>query len=233
MRSRLTYANVMSSLAVFLVLGGVSWAAAKLPANSVGAKQIKANAVSSPKVADGSLTAADLVPGAVTGAPGAPGAKGDTGPTGARGEKGDQGPAGVKGDKGETGALGPQGAPGPIPCDHLLCPNTDVPGHVELTIDGHSLVVASAYETECLGADCAFWLARKPTSNIELDAWAELVRLNAIDSAKKSVSLTIYDSANTPIMRFHATDTYPIEITHVTGREQAKFTTSYLQRVSV
>jgi hypothetical protein len=59
-RKRLTYANVMSSIAVFLVLGGAAFAAVKLPKNSVGTKQLKNNAVISSKVKDGSLTGADL-----------------------------------------------------------------------------------------------------------------------------------------------------------------------------
>jgi hypothetical protein len=37
----LSYANVMSSLAVFIVLGGVAFAATQLPKNSVGTKQLR------------------------------------------------------------------------------------------------------------------------------------------------------------------------------------------------
>jgi hypothetical protein len=70
-RTRLTYANVMSTIAVFLLLGGASaFAASKLAKNSVGAKQIKKNsvgesklkkdAVTGEKVKDGSLTGADI-----------------------------------------------------------------------------------------------------------------------------------------------------------------------------
>lgn len=225
MRSRLTYANVMSSIAIFLVFGGVSWAAATLPKNSVGSKQIKKNAVGTEEVADASLTDEDLAGGVVS--DGAPGAAGPAGP------KGDTGPAGSKGDPGAAGAKGAQGLPGPVPCAHLLCPNTNVPGRVELTLDGNPLTVASAYETECVGADCSFWIARTPTSNIELDAWAELARLGDVESSRKSISLTVYDAANVPVMRFHATDAYPIEIIHQGAREQAKFSTAYLQRVAV
>ena len=55
LRSRLTYANVMSSLAVFLVLGGVSYAAATLPRNSVGSKQLRRNSVTHSKLTNGSV----------------------------------------------------------------------------------------------------------------------------------------------------------------------------------
>jgi hypothetical protein len=70
-RERLTYANVMSTIAVFLTLGGATaLAAGQLAKNSVGSRQLKAksvttgkiapNAVNGSKVADGSLTGADI-----------------------------------------------------------------------------------------------------------------------------------------------------------------------------
>jgi len=103
-RPRLTYANVMSTLAVaILVAGGVGYAAVTLPANSVGTKQIKKNAVTGAKVKDGSLAAADLSAAAraslkgQAGAAGAPGATGAAGPTGATGAAGAPGAQGVPG----------------------------------------------------------------------------------------------------------------------------------------
>ena len=100
-RSYLTYANVMASIAVFIALGGGAYAAIKLPRNSVGGAQIKNNAVTSPKVKDGSLTKNDFKAGQLPagpqgapGAPGAPGAKGDTGAQGIQGIQGVQGPPG-------------------------------------------------------------------------------------------------------------------------------------------
>jgi hypothetical protein len=103
-------ANIVAYLALFVALGGTSYAAAKLPANSVGTKQIKKNAVSSTKVKDGSLKAADFAAGQLPA--GAQGAKGDPG---AAGSKGDTGAAGVKGDTGDTGPAGPTyGAEGSV-----------------------------------------------------------------------------------------------------------------------
>ena len=52
---RLSYANVVASLALFLALGGVGYAATQLPNNSVGTPQLKANAVTSGKVKNGTL----------------------------------------------------------------------------------------------------------------------------------------------------------------------------------
>jgi hypothetical protein len=65
-RKRLTYANVMSSVAIFLVLGGAAVAAARLPANSVGAGQIQKSAVRTGKLAPEAVRAGKLAKNAVT-----------------------------------------------------------------------------------------------------------------------------------------------------------------------
>jgi hypothetical protein len=68
LRKRLTYANVMSSIAVFLVLGGTAFAATQLGKNSVGTKQLKKNAVSAAKIKKNAVTTAKIKKDAVTGA---------------------------------------------------------------------------------------------------------------------------------------------------------------------
>ena len=62
LRSKLTYANVMSTIAVFLVLGsGAAVAATQmLPKNSVGPKQLKKGAVTGAKIMNGAVTGAKL-----------------------------------------------------------------------------------------------------------------------------------------------------------------------------
>lgn len=68
LRSRLTYANVISTLALFLVLAGGTAFAAKqmLPKNSVGSKQIKNKAITGAKIKNGAVTGAKIAPGAIT-----------------------------------------------------------------------------------------------------------------------------------------------------------------------
>lgn len=107
LRSKLTYANVMATIAVFLVLaGGTAFAATQmLPKNSVGSKQIKKGAVSPAKL---SQAAKSTLTGPA-GPRGATGATGARGPQGAQGSKGTQGPQGPKGDTGERGLTGPVG----------------------------------------------------------------------------------------------------------------------------
>jgi hypothetical protein len=59
-QTKLTYSNVMATIAVFLALGGGAWAATHLKKNSVGTKQIRPNAINGSKVKDNSLTGVDL-----------------------------------------------------------------------------------------------------------------------------------------------------------------------------
>lgn len=89
-RPRLSYANVMSTIAVFIALGGTSWAVAR---NSIGNRELKSNAVTSGKVRNGTLTRKDLAPGALLG-------------------RGQRGPAGPSGPAGPTGPPGPGSAEG-------------------------------------------------------------------------------------------------------------------------
>lgn len=98
-RKRLTYANVMSSIAVFLVVaGGTAFAAVELGKESVGTKQLAKEAVSLAKIKKSTKKAlkgqtGPAGPAGAKGATGAAGAKGATGATGPKGEKGDTGPA--------------------------------------------------------------------------------------------------------------------------------------------
>jgi len=126
MKKRLTYANVMSSIAVFLVLGGATAiAAGQLGKNSVGSKQLKKNAVTAAKIKNGAVTGAKVKAGSLTASNFAAG----------------QLPAGPKGDTGPSfGAFGNGG------CDQLeesfeACAST---GTVNLPSAGNVLLIASA-----------------------------------------------------------------------------------------
>lgn len=65
-RKRLSYANVVSSLALFLVLGGATAVAAtQLPANSVGPRQLQANAVQTGFIDRNAVKTGKIAPEAV------------------------------------------------------------------------------------------------------------------------------------------------------------------------
>jgi hypothetical protein len=83
-RSCLSYANVVATLAIFVALGGGAYAAITLPAHSVGSKQLKNKAVTPRKVAPKTIQLFK-------------GDKGDPGPRGAMGTGGPPGPPGQPG----------------------------------------------------------------------------------------------------------------------------------------
>jgi hypothetical protein len=96
-RGKLTYANVISTLCLVLLLGGGSaYAASQIGKESVGASQLKKGAVTPAKLSNASK--ATLT--------------GPTGPRGASGATGAPGPQGAKGDPGTPGAPGSTGAAG-------------------------------------------------------------------------------------------------------------------------
>lgn len=90
LRSRLSYANVMATIAVFVALGGTSYAVAtgsidsrEIKNNTVRSKDIRNNEVRSGDVRNQSLLAQDFAPGQLpAGPPGTPGQQGPTGPPG-------------------------------------------------------------------------------------------------------------------------------------------------------
>jgi hypothetical protein len=109
--------NAVAYLALFVALGGTSFAAADklLPRSSVGSVQ----------VINGSLEKVDLSRSAVrslrgnrgfegaAGPKGPVGASGPQGPVGASGPQGPAGASGAQGPRGDVGPQGPQGATGP------------------------------------------------------------------------------------------------------------------------
>jgi hypothetical protein len=65
-RSKLTYANVMSTVAIFMVLTGIGFAVAKsLPKKSVGKNQLRRGAVTNRKIAKNAVTAPKIAANAV------------------------------------------------------------------------------------------------------------------------------------------------------------------------
>jgi hypothetical protein len=86
LRDNLTYGNVVSTLCLFMLLGGIAYAAT-LPKNSVGPKQIKNGSITGKEIKKKSIGTDKLTPAAVATL---------------KGTKGDPGPAGVQGPRGTT-----------------------------------------------------------------------------------------------------------------------------------
>ena len=60
--------NTIALLALFVALGGTTYAATALPRNSVGPKQLQRNAVSNPKLRNGAVTGAKVANDSIRGA---------------------------------------------------------------------------------------------------------------------------------------------------------------------
>src|ERR1700759_447334 len=95
LRARMTYANVTATLALFIALGGTTYAAATLPHNSVGSSQLRSNAVTASKIRTGAVGSSEIHNNSIQ--------LGDIAPstrTSLRGAQGVQGPAGAAGAPG-------------------------------------------------------------------------------------------------------------------------------------
>jgi hypothetical protein len=126
-RPHLTYGNVMATVAVFIALGGSSYAVVKVGSasiidssirsedigrgqvassdikdNDVRGRDIRDSTIRSIDVGDGSLLAKDFATGQLPAGP-----QGQAGAAGAQGSQGVQGPAGSAGSPGGTGPPGP------------------------------------------------------------------------------------------------------------------------------
>jgi hypothetical protein len=146
---RLSYANVVASLALFIALGGVGYAATELPAKSVGTPQLKADAVTSGKVKNHTLLKADFKIGQI--------------PAGARGANGPAGPAGAAGPIGPKGDAGAAGSA--IAYGHI-----SLAGLVEADSKG---VTSANFSHPSVGVYCFFGLATQP-KNVMTTASAEV-----------------------------------------------------------
>jgi len=115
LRKRITYTNVMISIAVFFALGGSAWAAKRYVITSVN--QI------APSVRTTLKTRGPAGPAGAVGAAGAAGATGATGATGASGSAGPEGKTGPEGPEGKQGKQGPPGPEGVCSTEHCTLPS--------------------------------------------------------------------------------------------------------------
>lgn len=106
LRANLTYANVVSTICLFVVLSGTAYAAATVTGKNVrngslSGLDLKNNSVRSADVRG--LRSADVADGALLGRDFRAGEL-PAGPQGPRGERGDAGPPGAAGERGDPGS---------------------------------------------------------------------------------------------------------------------------------
>jgi hypothetical protein len=167
----LTYSNVMSTLAVFLALGGTSYAALKLPRNSVGIKQLKDDSVGGHELRARSVTSSSIRNGSVGIEDVSPSTR-----TALRGDAGPPGPAGV----GLRASVTSSGA--------VLAgnPNDSTPSGVGKRLIG--------FPRDVTGCTPTATLARNPGGTVENPGPGSIVV--AIEAGK--VAVETYDAAGTP-----------------------------------
>ncbi len=122
----LTYANVMSTLAVFLVLGGAAYAATTLPTGSVGTRQLRDGAVTGDKLGSRAVDTDEIMPGAVTIGRLSDRVRALVTTRPEQGPAGQQGPAGARGSAGPGASLVRYSAPATADADPALA--LDMPG---------------------------------------------------------------------------------------------------------
>jgi hypothetical protein len=134
--TKLTFANVVSVIALFIALGGAGYAVTTLPKKSVGARQLKKGAVTPPKVAPATV---ELF-------------RGQQGPPGQQGPQGQQGPPGPT--FGET-AVGPNSPTDPpVSPDESAATATVNGRHFDFTLPAAGGTYIRFY-TPFWGANCS------------------------------------------------------------------------------
>jgi hypothetical protein len=98
--------NIIAYVALFVALGGTSYAAVRLKPGSVSSAALAKGAVTHSKLARNSVTSPNVAPGSLTSADFKSGTLVKGAVSGPKGDKGDAGP------RGAAGGPGPQGLPG-------------------------------------------------------------------------------------------------------------------------
>lgn len=164
-------AMLVALLALFVALGGSSYAAVVLSKNSVRSKHIVKgnvkrsdlgkNAVNSSKVADASLLATDFASGQLPSGP-----KGDTGATGAAGAPGAPGAPGDTGPPGISGLETVSGTTGINTGDSKFS-NANCPAGKQVIAGGATIIDNSGpFGTESTGSLAAVLVESRPNSTI-------------------------------------------------------------------
>jgi type VI protein secretion system component Hcp len=143
LRPHLTYANVVATLCLFILLGGSAYAATKI----TGA-DVKDGSLTGADIKDGSLVLKDFKKGQIpAGKRGAAGHKGDAGAAGQTGATGTPGAPGTAGTPGPEGAQGPPGGSGETPAGPATTERLTIAGSPAIVLDVLSSEFAGSYES--------------------------------------------------------------------------------------
>jgi hypothetical protein len=185
-RGRLSFANTLSVIALFVALGGASYAAVSLPRDSVGTQQLRAQAVTRAKLAfdsvgtrqlrDDSVDETKLAAGSVEKRSLSPWIRGQLA---RRAEDGSPGP---RGEAGPRGATGPRG-PGAVAVDYSAAASETPNPQTVLDVDGLSFSVSCDESGGTVTANFAARSAVEGTLNetVTVDSGLDAIGSGAVD----------------------------------------------------
>ena len=219
---RLSYANVMATGAVFVALGGTSYAVTRIHGSDIAprtipAGKLKRDTLTAREIGAGAIGSSELSRAlrAVLAAPGSTGAKGDAGPAGPAG------PAGERGEEGDRGDAGPQGPPGCDPAGERLCPGDELPAGstVQLAIEGAILEFDPAYRARCTTTTtppCSLTLRGADPPPVDVEDWFEEAQAG-IPTARRDGVLTVTPAGRTALS-YIAVNAEPTALAHHGGQ---------------
>ena len=221
--SRLSYANVMSTIAVFLALGGGAWAMSGPPATPTtidACVKKKGKKKGQLRIVPASTTCKSSERRLTWSSAG--GATGQTGPAGPKGDKGPKGDAGPKGDQGAPGTSGSADTPGQI-LSKLSTVDGSGSGLDASLLDGHDSsyflpTTGKAADANTLDGINSSGFSRLSASSTGL---ISVPALGAHSCADYNISLGGVDPGNVVIVREGAGVTFPAGIVMTTGSVQS------------
>jgi hypothetical protein len=179
-RGKVTFANVVAVICLFVVLGGSSVAQPAVQAaatlitgghikdSTVTGRDVRNSSLTGGDVRNGTLMASDFNPGQLLAGPkgqaGPAGPKGDPGPAGA------QGPAGLAGPKGDAGLSGPAGPTGPsgvVFSAQAVAPGNSPTATTQFLTPGAQVSVAAGQKVHVV-ANKAFGTLASPSNGLDL-----------------------------------------------------------------
>jgi hypothetical protein len=215
MRPKLTYANVVATLALFVALGGSATAAVLITGknvknNSLTGVDVKNGSLRSADIKDGDLLAKDFKAGQLP--------AGATGPQGIPGPKGETGEAGPKGETGATGERGPQGEPGTDGVDGVSASKTwaviNADGSIRSQSGGITTIGPGGFCTNSInGGLCALNMGRSVVDcAIVITPEGDTAPPSSTPSRAAFVSKRNYgsDPANVIIQRYAESSSTPV-----------------------
>jgi Collagen triple helix repeat (20 copies) len=173
-RGKVTFANVVAVICLFVVLGGSSVAQPAVQAaatlitgghikdSTVTGRDVRNSSLTGSDVRTGTLMASDFNPGQLPAGP-----TGQAGPAGPKGDAGPSGSAGPTGPTGPTGATGPTGPSGVVLSGQAVALGNSPTATTQFLTPGVQVSVAAGQKVHVV-ANKAFGTLASPSNGLDL-----------------------------------------------------------------